>query len=439
MRFLNGLGAGAAAIALSLAAGGVANAQLTVWGAEAGANGDGSIPAWQGSGGITTISGAKIVDPFPGDRPLFTITAQNASQYAANLSPGQLEMFRRFPSFTMPVYQSRRIYDLPGWAQQAIRDENGKVTLRGDTGLAGLDKTNTPFPQPKSGLEAVWNHITRFRAGKVLRNYYQIPVQQNGSYTAQKLTDRIIFRAALDTSRPDNENMLIKFLQVFNAPAQLEGNVLLVHEFIDQVKQPRAAWLYNPGQRRVRRAPNVAYDGPANGAEGLRTTDDFDMYNGSPNKFEWKLLGKKEMYIPANGFRLATPGSIDDIMGPQHMNQSLARYEKRRVWVVEANLKGSERHIYSKRVFYMDEDGWIIALKDLYDSRGNLWRFGELHTCYFSNVMSSFNCAEPQYDFQASRYLMLSAVTGNNPQFALDVDISEDLFTPGALRRLGRK
>ncbi|MEL6977484.1 MAG: DUF1329 domain-containing protein [Pseudomonadota bacterium] len=437
MRFLNGLAAGATALALSLAAGGVAHANLP-WGAEQGGNADGSIPAWTGPGGITTINGVSIVDPFPGDQPILVIDQSNVSQYRDNLTAGQIAMLEKHASYKIPVYQTRRIFDLPSDFKSFIGAEAGRISLAGDTGLKGLDRSPVPFPAPQNGLQAIWNHITRYRAGKITRNYWQVPVQANGNYTAQSLTDRIIFRAALDTSDPENENMLIKFLQVFNAPAQVQGNVLLVHEFIDQVRQPRAAWLYNPGQRRVRRAPNVAYDGPATGAEGLRTFDDFDMYNGSPNKYTWKLLGKREMFTPANGFRYATASGVDQVLGPKHMNPDLARYEKRRVWVVEANLKPSERHIYSRRVFYLDEDGWVIALADQYDDRGQLWRHKELHSAFFSTTKSQFNTAEAIYDLRTGRYLMLSNAAGFDLQLDLNADISEAQFTPSALRRAGR-
>ena len=46
-------------------------------------------------------------------------------------------------------------------------------------------------------------------------------------------------------------NRILLFKQEVTAPARLAGGILLVHESMNQVKQPRDAWLYNPGQRRV--------------------------------------------------------------------------------------------------------------------------------------------------------------------------------------------
>ncbi|MEL6316295.1 MAG: DUF1329 domain-containing protein, partial [Pseudomonadota bacterium] len=223
------------------------------------------------------------------------------------------------------------------------------------------------------------------------------------------------------------------------APGQLEGNVLLVHEYIDQVKQPRAAWVYNAGQRRVRRAPNIAYDGPGTAAEGQRTTDDFDMFNGSPDKYEWTLVGKREMYLPANSYAMATAGSHRDVIGEKHHNQDLSRYELRRAWVVEGKLKSSERHIYGRRTYYLDEDGWFAALGDLYDQRGELWRVREGHNIIESSSKSLVVVGEPVYDLQAGNWLALSVIAGQKPQLDYGVDLRDRDFTPAALRRLGRK
>ena len=143
------------------------------------------------------------------------------------------------------------------------------------------------------------------------------------------------------------------------APARLAGGILLVHETLDQVKKPRDAWLYNPGQRRVRRAPQVAYDNPGTAADNMRTTDQLDMFNGAPDRYDWKLVGKREIYVPYNSYRLQDPKlKYKDIITPLHINPDHLRYELHRVWVVEATLQTGERHIYKKRVFYIDEDSW---------------------------------------------------------------------------------
>lgn len=143
-------------------------------------------------------------------------------------------------------------------------------------------------------MEVVWNHITRYRGGAVERLINQFPVLSNGDFVPVKLRETLVFPEYLQSGRESaDDNVLFYFLQEVLAPARLTGTVLLVHETINQVKEGRRAWIYNAGQRRVRRAPNVAYDGPGTAADGLRTSDNLDMYNGAPDKYNWELKGKK--------------------------------------------------------------------------------------------------------------------------------------------------
>ena len=181
-----------------------------------------------------------------------------------------------------------------------------------------------------------------------------------------------------------------------------------MHETLDQVKKPRDAWLYNPGQRRVRRAPQVAYDNPGTAADNMRTSDQLDMFNGAPDQYDWKLVGKKEIFVPYNAYKLQDPQlKYKDIVTPLHINPDHCRYELHRVWVVEATLRGGERHIYKKRVFYVDEDSWQVLIVDQYDNRDQLWRVSEGHAMNFYNVPTIWTAAETHTDLQAGRYLVM--------------------------------
>ena len=414
---------------------------LTPTGAEKAGNGDGSIPAWTGGITVQTSDGSSFKNPFTGDKPSLRIDVSNVDQHASRLSAGQIAMIKRYPAtYFINIYQTRRTFKNPQAAYDAVKAEAGGIELVNDGhGLSGIDQSPVAFPFPKSGVEAIWNHIVRYKSNGFRRTYMQAPVQSNGAYTIQRLRDTAIFRPQL-TKVPGNENMLIKFIQEILAPARLEGNILLVYEYLDQVKDPRAAWVYNAGQRRVRRAPNIAYDGPGTASEGMRTTDDFDMFNGAPDKYDWVLKGKREMYIPANSYALADSElSYEELLGTNHINQDYARYELRRVWEVEATLKGSERHIYGKRVYYLDEDSWFASLGDLYDTRGELWRVREGHNGIETGSLMVFRLGELVYDLQASRYIALGFLSEEDPQFDFSVDLDNGDFTPSALRRMGRK
>src|SRR5690606_25973179 len=314
-------------------------ATLTPLGAEKAGNADGTIPEW--TGGLPTNAGAVdekgfLADPFPGEQPLFTITAANVEQYKDKLTPGQLALFKRYAdTFKIPVYTTHRSANVPAKIQELTKaNATSTKLIEGGNGLENFKITGIPFPIPQNGLEVVWNHITRYRGEAVSRLVTQATPQANGSYSLVYFQDEFTFPSGLSDYDPNKEsNILFYFKQRVTAPARLAGNVLLVHETINQVKEPRLAWLYNAGQRRVRRAPQVSYDGPGTAADGLRTSDQLDMYNGAPDRYNWKLMGKKELYIPYNSYRLDSPNlKYADIIKAGHINQDLSRYELHRVW-----------------------------------------------------------------------------------------------------------
>ncbi|MFT0621203.1 DUF1329 domain-containing protein [Ectopseudomonas guguanensis] len=416
---------------------------LTPVGAEMAGNADGSIPAW--TGGLPANAGAVdprgfLADPFANEQPLFTITAQNVDQYKDKLTPGQLAMFKRYPeSYKMPVYPTHRSASLPAAVLEATKQNAVNTNMvEGGNGLENFQTAN-PFPIPQNGLEVIWNHITRYRGGSVRRLVTQATPQPNGSYSLVYFQDEFVFRDALtDYDSSKSSNVLFYFKQRVTAPSRLAGNVLLVHETLDQVKEPRLAWLYNAGQRRVRRAPQVSYDGPGTAADGLRTSDNLDMYNGAPDRYDWKLEGKKEIYIPYNAYKLDSPSlKYSDIIKAGHINQDLTRYELHRVWHVTATLKSGERHIYAKRDFYIDEDTWQAALIDHYDGRGTLWRVAEAHAQYYYDKQVPWYTVETLYDLLSGRYLALGMKNEEKQAYDFNYKAASSDFTPAALRQAG--
>ncbi len=416
---------------------------LTPFGAEKAGNAEGTIPTW--TGGISTTAGSVdsrgfLANPFAGEKPLFTITAHNADQYKDKLTPGQLAMFKRYPeTYRIPVYTTHRSVNMPAEVVEATKTNALNTNMvQGGNGLEKFRVANA-FPIPKNGLEVIWNHITRYRGGSIKRYVTQATPQTNGSYSLVYFDDEFVFPSKLkdyDASKPSN--ILFYFKQKVTAPARLAGNVLLVHETLDQIKEPRMAWLYNAGQRRVRRAPQVSYDGPGTAADGLRTSDNLDMYNGAPDRYEWTLHGKKEIYIPYNNYELASPKlKYADIIKVGHINQDLTRYELHRVWHVTATLKAGERHIYAKRDFYIDEDTWQAAAIDHYDGRGNLWRVAEAHAVHYYNKQVPWYSLEALYDLQSGRYLAMGMNNEEKKAYEFGfIGISSD-FTPAALRQTG--
>ena len=421
---------------------------LTPLGAPKAGNAEGTIPAWDG--GLTEAPAAwqgpgnRYIEAFPDDEPKFVITADNMDQYREHLTPGQIALFEKWPeTYKMPVYETRRTVAKPQWVYDKIRDNavTGELVHDGE-GVAGATG-GIPFPFPKAtsnpAKAMIWNHKLRFRGIAVQGINTQITTTPGGDMSLNKLQQDVWFNYNRRGIEPEDlHNIAIYFLQIVREPPRLAGTILLVHETIDQVKEPRVAWSYNPGQRRIRRAPNVAYDNPGTASDGLRTNDQLDMFNGATDRYEWKVVGQKEIYIPYNSYAVHNETDYSKIVGKDHVNQDLTRYELHRVWVVEGNVKPGTSHIYNKRVFYIDEDSWHISAADHYDARGNLWRGMEGHTIQNYGQHYQQPVMEAQYDLFSDRYLLMGM---NNDSFEIrhDMDFDPSHFNPRNVQRMSVK
>ncbi|WP_333797744.1 DUF1329 domain-containing protein [Rheinheimera sp.] len=421
-------------------------ADLTPLGAEKAGNKDGSIPAW--TGGIQSAPagykpGDHHPDPFAADQVVYTVTKANLEQYKPLLSPGQLALFNLYPeTFKMNVYPTHRSASYPQYVYDATKAIAGKAELvQGGNGIINA-AIGIPFPIPANGLEAIWNHIVRFRGVAATRNGGQAAPTATGAYTMIGFDEQIMFKYSDQKATAEAlqaENILFRFKQSVTTPARLAGTALLVHETMDQVKTPRQAWTYNTGQRRVRRAPNVAYDAPGTASDGLRTTDDFDMFNGSPDRYTWELKGKQEMLIPYNSYKLHSKDTkYASLLTAGHLNPDYVRWEKHRVWVVEAKLKDGMRHVYGKRVFYIDEDSWQIHVADLYDARGELYRVATAHGLNYYEVPTHWSTLEVYHDLNSRRYIAIG-LDNEDKMYDFSVKLSDNDFTPAALRREGTR
>jgi len=286
----------------------------------------------------------------------------------------------------------------------------------------------------------MWNHKLKYKGTGGVRYNNQVAPTATGSFQIVRLRGELLgLYYAEGSSIEDTNNILLYFFQEVESPARLAGNILLVHETLNQLEQPRQAWIYNPGQRRVRRAPNVAYDNPGTASDGLRTNDMTDMFNGAMDRFDWEIVDKKEMYIPYNSYQIHS-GDLtpEDLVRPGHLNPDLTRYQLHRVGIADARRKEGPRHINSRRTFYMDEDTYQIALIDHYDQRGELWRASEAHTINYYDVPTYWSSIETHMDLQSGRYVA-TGIDNQDPVNTFNVPLSESSYTPQALRTRGRR
>ena len=416
---------------------------LTPLGGERAGNAEGTIPEW--TGGITEPPAGYAVgehhrDPYAGDRPLFVIDAANLDEHRDRLSVGHQRMLETYPSFEMPVYPTRRSASVPQRIYDATRSVAATAHLVDDGNGVDGAVIGIPFPIPGNGLEVIWNHLLRYRGETVACVIGQAAVTRGGAYTLVKNSLEIELRYSLPGMTVEElGNTMILYKQKTLAPARLAGDLVLVHETINQAREPRNAWTYNPGQRRVRRAPNIAYDNPGTTSDGLRTADQLDMFNGAVDRYDWELLGKRELYVPYNSYKLHSDDlAFDDILIPLHVNPAHLRYELHRVWVVEATLKAGARHIYKRRTLYVDEDSWQILVADIYDNRDQLWRVSEGHVVNYYEKPLLWPTLEVHLDLQAGRYLAFG-LDNEFPMCTWDSGLTSRDFTPAALRREGKR
>lgn len=415
--------------------------RYTPIGAERPGNQDGSIPAWDG--GITTpppdyVPGRHETDPFPDDPVLFTVTADNMDRYGQHLSPGQKALLQAHPeTWRMPVYPSRRTASYPGWVYQAVRENAARAVLvtEGKGGVRDA-RVSSPFPFPKTGVELIWNHNLRWRGIRVQRSIGQAAVTQKGRYTLVVQEADFGFPYGVRESTPFTRkypNLMLALKTRTIEPAFLSGDGGLVIEPIDQTLDPRKAWIYRRSFKRVLRRPRFDYGMPGGNSDGLRTVDQFELYNGAPDMYEWTLLGKREMLIPYNSYRIhSSDVHPREILQTSHVNPDLVRFELHRVWVVEGRLKQDMRHVYSRRVFYIDEDSWQISASDSYDLEGRLWRTSMAMGLNYYSVPVHLSTLEVFQDLQQGRYLVDGLDNKRAPYRFLETADPRE-FSPNAL------
>lgn len=422
-------------------AGGQLTADLTPTGAIKAGNAEGSIPEW--TGGITAVPGSYRpggyhTDPFADDKPLYTITSQNWTQYKDKLSEAHQSFFQKYPDYVISVYPTRRSASFPDYVYEALKKNAGSAQLKNEGNAIEGGSITSPFPVPENGLEAVWNHLLRFRSQSLFREKEEsVVIAGPKQYITYKIDTSVMFpysNPGMTYNSPGN--ILVYYKQNIFSPPSSAGTLLLAHEMLNKVKEKRRSWLYNPGLRRVNRAPFISYDTYAPSSEGVRTYDQFDMYNGATDRYDWTLEGRKEIIVPYNAYKLASQRPVaENILWPHFMNPDYTRYELHRVWKVTATLKKGSNHLYARRTFYLDEDSWQILITEQYDGRGELWHCSESHTINYYEAPLILPTADVHYDLKSGRYVTEWQTVSMDLKKKLTV---ED-FTPENLRHEGAR
>src|SRR5439155_2313217 len=253
--------------------------------------------------------------------------------------------------------------------------------------------------------ETMWNHLLRYNGQAYEFKYRAMYVDASGKTILATEGTATQDYPYYDTTKT-SADIYYKIKIVYSGPPRRAGEGLMVHDPMNPIEKGRRAWQYLPGQRRVKLAPDISYDTPNPGTAGSTTYDDAFVFNGAMDRFDFKLVGKKEMLVPYNSYKMAYHSKQDDLFKPNHLNPDLVRWELHRVWVVEATLKEGKRHIYSKRTFYIDEDSWVGVASDEYDARGALYRAGFQYVTPSYDVLAPYSDTQGHYDLVAGLYVL---------------------------------
>jgi Protein of unknown function (DUF1329) len=412
---------------------------LTPLGAIKAGNKDGTIPAW--TGGMTTpapgfTNGGRRPDPFAADKPVLRISAKNLNEHAAKLPEGVSQLMQRYPdSFRVDVYPSRRTAAAPQWVyENTLRNATRAKLIEGPAGPQPEGAYGgVPFPIPKNGAEAMWNSRLRWRGESYqlqFNNYQLTPEGKRVLVTEARNDYQLPFFA--QEGSPDKfrgEYVLVRSLN--SGPAIRAGEAIVGRSQVNE--DASQVWVYLTGQRRVRKLPSACCDTPGAFAAGLVSFDEIEGFAGRMDRFDWKLIGKQEMYIPYNSNRTLVPEKDTDLVGGHHLNPDHVRWEPHRVWVVEATLRDGQRHTSPKSRYYIDEDSWILVWGDRWDAKGQLARSQFNIPVAMPDVPAQVAVTWGAYDHVARSMFVALVMNEQKSQFKLQKRYPDMTFTPDAM------
>lgn len=416
---------------------------LTPMGAEKAGNADGTIPAWDG--GYTTVDpaykpGGKRLDPFASEKPLYSITAKNMAQYADKLSDGSKAMFNRYPeTYRIDVYPTHRTSAAPQWVYDNIAKNavNAKLVDSSAGPLPQGAYGGVPFPIPKNGDEAIWNHVLNWRGTSVSMHFRHYLMTADGTQvmtTDGKAVQEMPYYYKDGSAETfEGDYWLFRLLNV--GPPIRAGEQIMGRTNLNGDKSQ--AHVYLAGQRRVRKLPNACCDTPTPATAGVMSFDELSVYQGRLDRFNWKLIGKQELYVPYNNNKVLTAAKPEDLFAKHHMNPDYVRWELHRVWVVEADLAPGKRHQLPKGRYYLDEDSWQALLGDRWDANGQLAKTLWSLPAVMPDIPAHAGLSSGFYDLTSGAWFIQNVYTGLPEQYGVVDRYKKSEFSPAAMAGRG--
>ncbi len=407
---------------------------LTGAGAEKAGNKDGSIPEFSGmSKPLPGWSAGKLREDFwkyRSEKALFTIDASNVDKYADKLTAGQVQMLKQVKGYSMPVFPTHRECGLPDSVLANTKDGAGKAAIaKNGWSLESAVLPGVPFPLPQKGIEVMWNWLMRYQGvAAEWPDGYTVVSPRPG--TSAPIVTRWNQLAYYPWAKPgknspqDNQAVQNGFYYLYSEPAALAGQGTVQRYYFNKDTD---TFYYFTGQRRVRRLPAYAYDAPLIGYENQYPADISFVFYGNPDRFDWKIVGKREVYVPYNGFAMQRFGTkLEEAMGPASIKPNMRHYELHRVWEIEGTVKAGVRHSTPKKTLYVDEDTWLVAVGDDFDAQGKIWKAKENYITPQWEIGACASSASVYNDLISGRYVLDETIIGTGKDLKFHAPGSTD-------------
>ncbi|MNZ61720.1 hypothetical protein D3C78_798210 [compost metagenome] len=399
---------------------------LTPFGAIKAGNAEGTIPEYVGPVAGMKVASAltgrvELSDPFSDEKPILRIDASNMAEHKDKLSEGVIKLLETRPGYYLNVYPSHRTASYTDEVlQQTAKNATGCNLLDNGDAIDSACRGGMPFPIPKTGKEVMWNKLTAWQGLATQADNWTFLMTPSGSLveTTLSVSYRDFPYYDKETSMP---HVYARLRGDVAGPARQAGSATLYWDYLNATAEgnSRSAWSYTPGQRRVRAAPSASYDTPQASAGGGLFSDEIYLFSGKMDRWDMKLVGKQEMYIPYNAFKIAG-NHCDRKMAFQDknfFNPECERWELHRVWVVEATVKDGKRHSHSKRRYYLDEDAYLSGVSESWDQGGSLERLGISHSIPVPERKLSLQQMVMFYDFNKAGYYVSQFPDGKDAQY----------------------
>jgi len=324
----------------------------------------------------------------------------------------------RHPHVSMPIEP---------WTEKC----KGKASVSPDDELLNYCGTGVPFPEidlkdPKAGAKVYWNQDKRYTGDTAIYSPASVVlIDKKGNergFTAEMLNWKGTERCVLPPVPGTQVRAWIRTNTM--APFDMKGFAALQRIALYELKLPDEQWAYIPSLRRVRRM-STALKGDSFAGSDLTYSD---TYPGAPFDFSSKILAFRDMLVCGYCDNACWAEMIEKRQG---LNLYNVPVELRPIYILEVKSKDKNYH-YSKFVYYIDDEYWMINMKECYDPKGELWK---LHTFYgaVSSGVAGAAGVTSMMDIQADHMTFNDTRT-----YKYNVEIPMEEFSPERLKELGK-